>query len=45
MTMATRQNLSDLIGRFWQHRKLRHVPIHGETITVVRQQFLTLRDD
>jgi hypothetical protein len=45
MAMATRQDFRHLIGRFRQHRKLRHVPIHGETITVVRQQFLTLRDD
>jgi hypothetical protein len=45
MAVATRQDFGHLIGRFWQDRKLRHVAVHGETITVVRQQFLPLRDD
>ena len=45
LTMATGQDLGHLLSRFWQHRKLRHVPVHGETVTVVRQQFLAPCDD
>ena len=43
--MATRNYRRNLSSGFRQHNKWRDVAIHGETVTVVRQQFLPPCDD
>jgi hypothetical protein len=43
--MTALQNRGNLIGGFWQHREGWAMTLKRQSVTVVTQQFLTLRHD